>query len=758
MRASKSAEPNHQLITPLVLGTLTAAAIAWFFFGARETPAAKPSAVGGVKLAFDIAGMTCAACVARVEKGIRRVPGVTGVQVNLATETAQVTTSAATTANDIERAVEKVGYRAKPASADSDHAKVESKKAEALRLRLRLTVAAALTLPLLVFGMHIPGFPALNSQIQLVLATPVVLWAGFEFFVRAFKALRGRFADMNVLIAIGTGSAYIYSIWQVVKGEHHADVYFEVAATIITLILLGRLLESRAKSKTSDAVRKLLEFEAKTAIVSREGGEIDVPISEVAPGDLVIVRPGARIPVDGVVEEGSSTVDESMLTGESLPVEKAQGDLLFGGTLNVHGALRYKATATGENSALARVVQLVKNAQGSIAPIQKLADRITAVFVPIVLIIAVATFVGWQIYQADLEVSMMRAVAVLIIACPCALGLATPTAVMVAAGRAASLGILIRDAEALERLAQIRTVVLDKTGTVTEGKPKVTGIAGSGKTDEEVLAVAASAEMNSEHPLARAIVADAEQRGVDFIRPDSFVALPGAGVRAEVDGTKVEVGKPTTLPPDLTAQLEEFARRGMTTVAVRQNDRPIGIIAIADTVRPDAAESIQRLKRLVHEIWMVTGDAPATAEAIASEVGITNIEAAVSPEGKIRKIAELQASAPVAMAGDGINDAPALVQADVGISMGSGSDVAIEAAEVTSMSGRLGTVPDAISLGRAAMANIRQNLFFAFIYNTLGIPLAAFGFLSPVVASAAMALSSVSVVSNALRLRKYSPS
>jgi Cu+-exporting ATPase len=585
-----------------------------------------------------------------------------------------------------------------------------------------------------------------------------VFWAGWAFFVNAFKALRGRFADMNVLIAIGTGSAFLYSLWRTASAGHHAEVYYEVAAAIIALILLGRWLEARAKGRTGEAIRKLLEIEAKAAFVIRGGAETEVPIADVRVGDTVAVRPGGRVPVDGVVVDGESSVDESMLTGESLPVDKASGDRVFGGTLNVHGALRFQATAVGSDSALARIVNLVRRAQGSRAPIQKLADKITGVFVPIVLMVAVATFVGWYLVQGDFESALIPAVSVLIIACPCALGLATPTAVMVATGRAAQLGLLVRDAEALERLAAVRKVVLDKTGTITRGKPELTDIAVSGVPELEALAIAASAEKHSEHPIARAIVRGAAARGISLAEPDRFVALPGAGIEAQIDGLDIRVGKPGELVGELASAAEGFASQGKTVVRLDMGGKAVAVFAVADTVKEDAASAVSRLRAIADEVWMITGDSQSTAGAVAAQVGIERVMAGVLPEEKAGKVAEIQREAPTAMAGDGINDAPALVQADVGIAMGAGSDVAIEAADVTSMSDRLGTVPDAISLGRAALTNIKQNLFFAFVYNTLGIPLAAFGLLSPIIASAAMALSSVSVVSNALRLRNFQPS
>ena len=732
-------------------------AIVWFFFGQREQSGAPTSVAATNQLALDIAGMTCAACVVRVEKGLKRVSGVADATVNLASETAQVTAAPGVSVEQLVAAVEKTGYGASPVGQKSGEQKAEEKRREADELGLKFKVAMALSLPLIVTSMHVPGIPMLNPWLQAALATPVIFWAGGKFFINAWKALRGRFADMNVLIALGTGAAYFFSLWQTVAGGHHAVVYYEVAAAIIALILFGKWLESRAKGRTGEAIRKLLEMEAKSALVVRDGTEVEVPISEVKVGDLIAVTPGARIPVDGVVLQGESAIDESMLTGESLPVDKSEGDRVFGGTINAHGALRFQATAVGADSALARVIDLVKRAQGSRAPIQKLADKITGIFVPAVLIVAVITFVGWKLAGVDFQSALIPAVAVLIIACPCALGLATPTAVMVATGRAASLGVLVRDAEALERLASVRRVVLDKTGTITRGKPQVTDVHVDGVPESQALAIAASAERHSEHPIARAIVSAARERGLPLTETESFKALPGAGVEAAIEGLTVRVGKPKDPSKALLAALQAGANEGKTMVQLDLGGRPVAVIAVADTIKDDAVDSVARLASLVDEVWMITGDSMATGQAVARQVGISNVLAEVLPEQKAQKVADLQVGSPTAMVGDGINDAPELVQADVGIAMGTGSDVAIEAADVTSIGERLAAVPDAISLGRAAMANIRQNLFFAFFYNTVGIPLAAFGLLSPILASAAMALSSVSVVTNALRLRSFEP-
>jgi len=741
----------------LLVGAGVIAAIAWFFFGKREEAIVATPLAGTRQLALDISGMTCAACVLRVEKAIKRVPGVADANVNLAAETALVSAAPSVDADALVAAVEKTGYGASPAGAKSKEDKADDKRREADELGLKFKVAMALAIPLIFTSMHIPRVPMLNPWLQAALAAPVVFWAGGKFYVNAFKALRGRFADMNVLIAIGTGAAFLYSLWQTILGGHHVGVYYEVAAAIIALILLGRWLEAGAKGRTGEALRKLLEMEAKTAIVVRDGEEAEVPLAEVRVGDTVAVRPGGKVPVDGVVTEGSSSVDESMLTGESLPVDKAEGDRVFGGTMNIHGAFRFQATGVGSDSALARIVDLVRRAQGSRAPIQKLADKITGIFVPVVLMIAVATFVGWSLAGATFVEALIPSVAVLIIACPCALGLATPTAVMTATGRAAQFGVLVRDAEALERLAGVRKVVLDKTGTITLGRPKLTDVIVEGIRESEALAVAASAEAHSEHPIARAIVAEATMRSLPMSPTEKFTALPGSGIETVIEGLSVAVRKRGELQGAIAQAADRLANEGKTVVQLELGGKAVALLAVADTVKDDAAEAVRRLQDASDEIWMITGDSQATGNAVASHVGIEHVMAEVLPENKADKVAELQAGGAVAMVGDGINDAPALVQADVGIAMGAGSDVAIEAADVTLLGDRLSAVPDALALGRAALANIKQNLFFAFIYNALGIPLAALGYLSPIIASAAMALSSVSVVTNALRLRRFQP-
>jgi Cu+-exporting ATPase len=715
---------------------------------------------------LDIGGMTCAACVSRVEKGLRRVPGVVDCSVNLATETARVKFAEGVAVEDLVRAVDKTGYSASQRVAESDAKRDAERAREAKALGAKFWTAIVLTAPVVATSMHLPGIPTMPALLQLLFVTPVMFWAGGQFFVQAAKALRHRSADMNVLIALGTGAAYGYSLTQTFPIRHHAEVYYEVAAAIIALILLGRWLEARAKGKTGDAIRQLLQMQAKTARVIRDGQESQIAIEEVRLDDLVQVRPGERLPVDGVIVEGASAIDESMLTGESIPADKAAGDKVYGGTLNREGAFTYRTTAIGKDSALARIVRLVQEAQGSRAPIQKLADRITAIFVPIVLMVAATTFAVWFgiVTPGSIVGAMVPSVAVLIIACPCALGLATPVAVMVGTGRSAQLGVLIRDAEALERLARVDTVVLDKTGTVTSGKPVVTAIATANGKHDELLAIAASIEKLSAHPLAEAIVEEAKARGLSLSPVEDFRSVTGKGLEAKVSGKRVVVGTKSFMESSgitlngFVERAESMAKKGQTSVYLGIESEVVAVISLADTPKPEAAEAISRLRKLVGRIWMITGDNRPTAEAIAQQVGIDSVMAEVLPEDKSAAVKSLQSeNRVIAMVGDGVNDAPALAQADVGIAMGSGADIALETADVALMRSDLHGVPNAILLSRATLSTIKGNLFFAFIYNTLGIPLAAVGLLSPIVASAAMALSSVSVVSNALRLRKYRP-
>jgi Cu+-exporting ATPase len=665
-------------------------------------------------------------------------------------------------------------------------------ESEYRRLRVRLIVAAGLTLPVLILAMagHVVpawetalAFPA-RPWIELALTTPVLFWAGWDFLAGAWKAARHRAADMNTLIAVGTLAAYLYSLvatvvpsWFTPATAHgHAEqpmpgVYYEVAAAIVTLILLGNLLQARATARTRGAIKALIGLSPRTARVERDGHETDVPIEDVRVGDLVLVRPGEKVPVDGVVEDGSSSVDESMLTGEPLPVTKGSGDTVIGATLNTTGAFRFRATRVGADTVLQQIVRLVQRAQGSKAPIQRLADRISGVFVPVVLCLAVVTFVVWfdlSSPETRLSQALFTSVAVLIIACPCALGLATPTAIMVGTGRGAQAGILIKGGEALERAHRITAVVLDKTGTVTEGKPTVTDVRPApGFTEPELIRLAASAERQSEHPLAIAITRAAADRRLELATPQKFVAVAGHGIEAEIDDRQVFVGNERLLT-DRGIPIEEAVPAGLTaagktTVFVAADGRFAGAIAIADRPKPEARSAIAGLKSDGLTVVMLTGDTARTAEAIARDVGIDRAIADVLPADKGKAIAALQAEGQVvAMVGDGINDAPALAQADVGIAMGTGTDVAIETADITLVKGDLRGVERAIALSRATMRTVKQNLFFAFAYNVLGIPLAAGvlypltgWLLSPIIASAAMALSSVSVVTNALRLRGF---
>jgi P-type Cu+ transporter len=672
------------------------------------------------RIDLPLAGMTCAACARAIERTLAGTAGVQRAHVNFATSTATVEFDPARArVGDFIGAIEDIGYSVPESAPAAD--------TEALGYRRRLMVALVFATPVMVLGMVRQAV-----WLQFILTLPVVFYAGAPFYLAAWSALRHRSANMNTLIALGTGAAFLYSLFAMWRGSH--EVYFEAAAVIIALILLGRTLEARARGKASEAIRRLMDLQPPTARILRNGAETEVPLAEVRAGEVVIVRPGERIPVDGAVIEGASAVDESMLTGESLPVDKGPGASVFSGTMNRSGAFRFEARKVGRATVLHQMIEMVKQAQGSRAPVARLADVVSAWFTLGVLIAAALTFTGWLL-TAPLSVALVNAVAVLIIACPCALGLATPTAILVGTGRGAETGILIKGGEALEMAQRIDTIVLDKTGTLTIGRPQVTALQPTpGYTETELLLLAASAELYSEHPIAKTLVLAARERGIEPHTSTGFSAEAGHGVSAVIDGRKVVVGRP-----------------GIT---VTVDGAPAGSIEIADVNKPEASQAVSRLKSMGLEVWLITGDRRAAAESAARGAGIDHVMAEVLPDGKVAHIRKLQAAGRhVAMVGDGINDAPALAQADLGIAMGTGSDIALEAGQITLMRGDLHGVANAIELSRRTMRVIHQNLFWAFAYNTIGIPVAALGLLSPMLAAAAMALSSVTVVTNSLRLK-----
>ena len=712
-----------------------------------------------------IGGMDCAACATRIEKQLNKLEGVEAA-VNLAAERAHIRYLPGLA--DPERliaTVVKTGFTATVSGSDT-RAEEKARKLAQYREELRrFWIAAALTLPLVAQMAFMFGSGAHDDVIprwlQLLLATPVQFWIGWRFYVGGFKAIRGGAGNMDVLVALGTTMAWAYSVVVTVANLHHHHVYYEASATVITLVLLGKILEARAKAKTSDAIEALAKLQPQTARIERDGKLVDVPVAMLIPGDVFVVRAGEAVPVDGEVIEGNSSANEAMLTGESLPVTKAPGDKVFAATLNGDGLLRCRATGVGSHTLLAGIIRLVEEAQGSKAPVQRLADRVSAIFVPVVVGIALVTFLVWWALTGDFTQAMVNAVAVLVIACPCALGLATPTAIMVGTGQGAKAGVLIRNAQALELAEKLQMLVVDKTGTLTEGRPVVTDVARAGAGDTaELLRLAASLEQGSTHPLAAAILARAKADGIALATPQNVITTAGRGLEGEVDGQRVAVGSVSWISQRVGAmpQAEALAQAGRSVVAVAVDDRLVGLIGIADPLRASSHAAVARLCRLGVEVVMMTGDNAATAQAIARQAGIARFEAEVLPAGKAEAVNRLKAGGRlVGMAGDGINDAPALAAADVSFAMAAGSDVAMQAADVTLMRDDLGSVADAISLSRATLAKIRQNLFFAFIYNVLGIPLSALGMLNPVISGAAMAASSVSVVSNSLLLRNWKP-
>jgi Cu+-exporting ATPase len=742
---------------------------------------------------LDIEGMTCASCASFVEKSLSRTPGVQRAMVNFATEKATVdyVPTQASPAT-LKEAVVNAGYgvveRAPDTSAAERSAEIDRQKALAYqKLKRRFGVAVGLALLIMPLSM-LMLWPAMMQRVNmqwlnyglLLLTLPVLLYSGREFYESAWNGFKHRAANMDTLIAVGTGAAFLYSLAAtVVPGFFTSrglmpEVYYDTTATIIALILLGKVLELRAKTQTSSAIRSLMGLQAKTARVVRpDGAEVDVPVEQVQLGDIVVVRPGEKVATDGLITEGSSALDEAMLTGESLPIQKQAGDPVFGATLNKTGSFRFRVTKVGADTMLSQIVKLVEDAQGSRAPIQRLADKVSAIFVPTVVVIAILTFVLWfdlAPVGTRLPLALVNFVAVLIIACPCALGLATPTAIMVSTGKGAEHGVLIRNAEALEKAYQVNTVLLDKTGTITRGEPAVTDFVTPGQDAPRLLQLVAAVERQSEHPLAEAVVRHADAQRASNLAATSFRAVEGKGAAATVEGQVVLIGnhrllsdEGVSLSPELTTQAEQLLRQAKTVLYVAVAGQAVGLIGVADTVRDTSAAAIKKLQALGIEVVMMTGDNPQTAAQVAGQVGITRYFAEVLPQDKAGKVKELQAEGrTVAMVGDGINDAPALAQADIGLAIGSGTDVAMEAAGITLMRSDLNGVVTAIELSRQTIRTIKQNLFFAFIYNTLGIPIAAgllypfFGILlSPMLAAGAMALSSVSVLTNSLRLRAF---
>jgi len=744
------------------------------------------------KSIFPVGGMTCASCVARVEEALSSVPGVISASVNLASEKATVEYLEGTGLADMRRAVKDAGYELGPEAQALGDVTTAAQR-EIRVLRNKFIIAAILTASIMALGWG-PSFVG-KSYLLWALATPVQFWAGLRFYRGAWGALKHRTSDMNTLIAVGTSVAYFYSMIAVISpglfatGVLEPHLYFHTSAAIITLILLGRFLEARARGQTSEAIKKLIGMQPKTALVIREGEQREIPVEEVQVGDLILVRPGERVPVDGIVRQGYSSVDESMITGESIPVEKKVGDEVVGATINKTGSLEIEASKVGKDTTLAHIVRMVEEAQGSKAPIQRLADVIASYFVPAVIGIAIVTFVVWYFVgpAPALTFAFLNFVAVLVIACPCALGLATPTAIMVGTGKGAEHGILIRNGEALERAHQINTVLLDKTGTLTRGEPVVTDIISAHSfSQEEVLQLAASAEHTSEHPLGEAVVKAALEKKLELSPSSDFNAIPGQGVEASVEGKKLFLGNLKLMKErglslnGLETKAAELLEGGKTVMFLGRDSQVAGIIALADTLKPGAREALQALRKMGIETAMLTGDNRRTAEAIAREAGIDRVLAEVLPEHKAGEVKKLQEEGKVvAMVGDGINDAPALAQADIGIAIGTGTDVAIETGDITLISGDLMGVVTAISLSKRTMRTIKQNLFWAFAYNTALIPVAAgvlylvfgnigvpsglrfvlgeYGFLNPILAAAAMAASSITVVSNSLRLRRFKP-
>jgi P-type Cu+ transporter len=731
--------------------------------GAAQTP--------GERRELSIAGMTCATCALRVERALSAVPGVARAEVNLATEHASIEgVAGALRPADLIAAVRRAGYEAQLLTGDVERDR-EIAAAEARRMKTeswRLAVAVMLSIPLLapMFGVMLPGW------LQLALATPVQFLIGARFYVGAWKALRARVGNMDLLVALGTSAAYFYSVYLLLARSRGTHLYFDSAAVVIALVTVGKWLEVRAKQSTTAQVKALMSLRPERARIARGDEEIEIPVNGVAIGDVVVVRPGERLPVDGTVIGGDSEVDESLLTGESLPVVKAAGDRVTGGSINGGGLLRIETTAVGDKSTLSRIIALVEGAQARKAPVQRLVDRVAGIFVPVVVAVSLAAFLGWWLIAGNFAAGLIAAVSVLVIACPCALGLATPTALMVGTGVAAKAGILIRDAEALEHAHRLDTVVLDKTGTVTEGKPTVTDVVPNGVLERDLLQLAAAAQAGSEHPLARAVLARAGELGpgggdTSHLLLEEFRSHAGMGLTARVGGRRLVIGNRRLMQKhdvrieegeSRAAHLEAQGRTVMWIAVLDPQPTWLGLIGVADPIKPEAAAAMRHLHEIGIETVLLTGDNEHTAAAVAAQLGMRRVLAGVPPEEKAAEVRRLQAlGRRVGMVGDGVNDAPALAAADVGFAIGTGADVAMQTAGVTLMRGDPRLLGDAIAVSRATYRKIRQGLFWAFIYNVIGLPAAAFGLLSPVIAGAAMALSSVSVISNALLLRRWRP-